>query len=62
LRRLLGHGAANFGYSVADVNDRRLACRVEKFASVGRKNPGAFSTDSDGKILAKTTWEKGGVV
>jgi len=58
LRRLLGHGAANFGNTVTDANDRGLPGRVEKTAAVGRDDPATFPANGDGIGLLEIAGEK----
>ena len=62
LRGLLGHGAADFGDAVADVDDRGLACGIQKTAAIGRNNPAAFAAHGDGIILAEISRENAGVI
>jgi hypothetical protein len=59
---LLGHRPANFRDAVANVDDRGLARRIKKFASVRGKKPAAFSTDGDRHRLVKIARKKSGVV
>jgi hypothetical protein len=58
LRRLLRHGAADFGDAVTDADDRGLARGVEKVAAVGGMNPAAFATHGDGEGLMKISREE----
>ena len=58
--RLFGHGAADFGDSVADADDGGLAGGVEVAAAVGGDDPAAFAADGDGIILAKIAGKKRG--
>jgi hypothetical protein len=60
--RLLGHGSADFGDTVADADDGGLAGGVEVAAAVGRDDPAAFATDGDGIVFAKIAGEKRGGV
>src|SRR5690348_1644229 len=61
LRSLLGHSAADFGHSMADVDHCRLASRVEKFASILGKEPAAFATDGERERLLKVARKESGV-
>ncbi len=60
--RLLGHGAADFGDTVADADDGGLAGGVEVAAAVGGDDPAAFAADGDGIVFAKIAGEKRGGV
>jgi len=60
--RLLGHGAADFGDTVADADDRGLAGGVEVAAAVGGDDPAAFAADGDGIVFAKIAGKKRGKV
>lgn len=62
LRRLFGHGAADFRDAVTDVDDSGLAGSIEEFAPVGGEDPAAFATDSDGEISVKMARKEGSVV
>jgi len=60
--RLLGHGATDFGDTVADADDGGLAGGVEVAAAVGGDDPAAFAADGDGVVFAKIAGEKRGRV
>ena len=62
LRGLLSHRSADFGNTVPDIDDGSLACRIEEFAAIGRKEPAAFTPDGNRKILVKIARKEGGVV
>ena len=59
---LLGHGAADFGNTMADADDCGLAGGVEVTAAVGGDDPATFTTNSDGIIFAKIAGKKRGRV
>ena len=60
--RLLGHGAADLGDTVADADDGGLAGGIEIAAAVGGDDPAAFTADGDGIIFAKIAGkERGGM-
>jgi hypothetical protein len=52
---LLGHGAADFGHTMANTDDRRLAGSVKITAPLGVHDPTAFAAYSDGILLAEVT-------
>jgi predicted metalloprotease with PDZ domain len=58
--RLLGHGAADFGNTVADADDGGLAGGIEVAAAIGGDNPAAFAADGDGVVFAKIAGKKRG--
>ncbi len=58
LRRLLGHGAADFGDTVTDVDDRGLAGSVEKPAAIVSDNPATFPARGNRKVLVEMAGEK----
>ena len=60
--RLFGHGAADFGDTVADADNRSLAGGVQVAAAVGVDDPAAFSANGDGIVFPKIAGkERGGV-
>src|SRR5208282_798877 len=61
-RGLLGHRTADFGNAVADVDDRGLACCIEKFTSIRGKKPASFATDGHWDRLVKIARKKSGIV
>ncbi len=58
LRRLFGHGAADFRNTVTDADDRGLPGRVEKTAAVGRDDPATFPARGKRKGLLEIAGEK----
>src|ERR1700686_5248401 len=58
LRRLLGHGAADFGDSVTDADDGGLAGSVEKAVTVGRDDPATLPTNGNGIVFFEIAGEK----
>jgi hypothetical protein len=50
---LLGHGTANFGYTVANTDNGGLAGSVKITATVGINNPTAIAADGDGILFAE---------
>src|SRR5260370_16684716 len=58
LRRLLGHGAADFRDTVPDTDDRGLAGSIEESAAVGSDDPATFPTRRDRKGLFEIAREK----
>jgi len=58
LRRLLGHGAADFGDSVTDADDSGLAGSVKKAAAVGRDDPATVPTNCNGIGFLEIAGEK----
>ncbi len=58
LRRLLGHGAADFRDTVTDAHDRGLAGGVEEAAAVGSDDPATFPAKGNRKSLLEITGEK----
>ena len=60
--RRLGHGAADFGDTVADADDGCLAGGVEVAAAVGSDDPATFAANGDGVVFAKITGKKRGGV
>jgi hypothetical protein len=60
--RLFGHGAADFGDTVADTDDGGLAGGVEETAAVGGDDPAAFAANRYGIIFAKIAGKKRGGV
>jgi len=62
LGSLHGHSFGDFLDAVADVDDGRLAGRVEIFLTVGGDDPGTFATNGDGKGFFEVAREKCGRV
>jgi hypothetical protein len=60
--RLLGHGAADFGYTVTNADDSGLTGGVEVAAAVGGNDPATFAADGDGIVFAKIPGKKRGGV
>jgi len=58
LRRLLRHGAADFGDTVTDTDYGGLAGSVEESAAVGRDDPATFSARGNRKGLLEIAGEK----
>ena len=58
LRRLLGHGAANFRDSVTDADDGGLAGSVKKAAAVGGDDPATLPTNGNGIGFLEIAGEK----
>lgn len=57
LRGLRGHGAADFGDAMANIDDGGLARGIEESAPIGRKEAAAFSTDGGGERFVKMARE-----
>lgn len=60
--RLFGHGAADFGDTVANADNGGLAGGVKEAAAVGGDDPAAFAANGNGVIFAKITGKKRGGV
>jgi len=58
LRRLLGHGAADFRNTVTDADNRGLAGSVEVSAAVGRDDPATLTTHGNGIGFLEIAGEK----
>src|ERR1700687_1034107 len=58
LRRLLGHGAADFRNTVTNVDDCGLPGSVEKTAAIGRNDPATFPARDNRKGLLEIAGEK----
>jgi hypothetical protein len=58
LRRLLGHGPADFSDAVADTDDGSLPGSVEETASIGCDNPATFSSRRNGKRFLEIAGKK----
>jgi hypothetical protein len=58
LRRLLGHGAADFGDTVTDTDYGSLARCVEESAAIGSDDPATFSARGNRKGLLEIAGEK----
>jgi len=58
LRRLLGHGAADFGDSVTDTDDGGLAGSVEESAAAPVDDPATLPTNGNGIVFLEIAGEK----
>jgi hypothetical protein len=58
LRRLLRHGAPDFGHAVTNADDCGLAGSVEKSPAVVSDDPATFPASSNGKRFLKIAREK----
>jgi hypothetical protein len=56
---LFGHGAADFGDTVADTDDGSLAGGIEIAAPVGVYDPTTFAADRYGILFAKVARKQG---
>src|SRR5258708_16678261 len=58
LRRLLGHGAADFGDSVTDTDNGGLAGSVEESAAAPVDDPATLPTNGNGIVFLEIAGEK----
>jgi len=54
---LIGHLLTDFGYSVTDADNGRLAARVEKTSTSLIDYPAAFAADGDRIVLTEISGE-----